>query len=105
MSFGQRSTTKSRADDQRGAAGVDPPIHWTAAALQAGTAGRATRGGESTADGRLGRWWSFDLPDRALLVAVYWRTSLAIRQVIHVDERAQVAATWFVSCTPSAMLW
>jgi hypothetical protein len=39
------------------------------------------RGGTTLADGRRGRQWSLSLPDRALLVAAYWRTNLTIREV------------------------
>jgi hypothetical protein len=35
----------------------------------------ARRGGDAIADGRPGRPWALTLPDRVLLVAVYWRTS------------------------------
>src|SRR5438045_9799548 len=41
----------------------------------------AQRGGDAIADGRPGRQWALDLPDRVLLVAVYWRTNLPMRQV------------------------
>jgi DDE superfamily endonuclease/Helix-turn-helix of DDE superfamily endonuclease len=41
----------------------------------------AQRGGEAVADGRPGRQWALDLPDRVLLVAVYWRTNLTMRQI------------------------
>jgi hypothetical protein len=33
----------------------------------------ARRGGDTIADGRPGRPWALTLPDRVLLVAVYWR--------------------------------
>jgi Helix-turn-helix of DDE superfamily endonuclease len=39
------------------------------------------RGGDQVADGRPGRQWALDLPDRVLLVAVYWRTNLTMRQL------------------------
>src|SRR3954470_15058602 len=39
------------------------------------------RGGEAIADGRPGRAWALDLPDRVLLVAAYWRTNLTMRQL------------------------
>ncbi|GAA3775574.1 hypothetical protein GCM10022225_74420 [Plantactinospora mayteni] len=39
----------------------------------------ARRGGDAIADGRPGRQWSLDLPDRVLLVATYWRTNLTMR--------------------------
>jgi hypothetical protein len=39
------------------------------------------RGGDAIADGRPGRQWALDLPDRVLLVAVYWRTNLTMRQI------------------------
>ena len=41
----------------------------------------ATRGGDAIADGRPGRPWALSLPDRVLLVAVYWRTNLTMRQL------------------------
>src|SRR3954466_2754434 len=41
----------------------------------------AHRGGEAIADGRPGRPWALDLPDRVLLVAVYRRTNLTMRQL------------------------
>jgi hypothetical protein len=41
----------------------------------------ARRGGEDIADGRPGRPWALTLPDRVLLVAVYWRTNLTMRQL------------------------
>jgi hypothetical protein len=41
----------------------------------------ARRGGDAIADGRPGRLWALDLPDRVLLVAVYWRTNLTMRQL------------------------
>jgi hypothetical protein len=41
----------------------------------------AQRGGEQIADGRPGRQWALDLPDRVLLVAAYWRTNLTMRQI------------------------
>ncbi|GIJ81470.1 transposase family protein [Micromonospora phaseoli] len=41
----------------------------------------AERGGDGIADGRPGRQWALDLADRVLLVAVYWRTSLTMRQI------------------------
>ncbi len=41
----------------------------------------AQRGGDTIADGRPGRPWALDLPDRVLLVAVYWRTNLTMRQI------------------------
>ncbi len=41
----------------------------------------AARGGDAIADGRPGRPWALDLPDRVLLVAVYWRTNLTMRQL------------------------
>ncbi len=41
----------------------------------------AQRGGDPIADGRPGRQWALDLPDRVLLVAVYWRTNLTMRQI------------------------
>ncbi len=41
----------------------------------------ARRGGDAIADGRPGRPWALDLPDRVLLVAVYWRTNLTMRQL------------------------
>ena len=41
----------------------------------------AGRGGEDIADGRPGRQWRLDLPDRVLLVATYWRTNLTMRQI------------------------
>ncbi len=41
----------------------------------------AARGGGEIADGRPGRQWALDLQDRVLLVAVYWRTNLTMRQV------------------------
>jgi len=41
----------------------------------------AQRGGETIADGRPGRPWALDLADRVLLVAVYWRTNLTMRQL------------------------
>jgi hypothetical protein len=41
----------------------------------------AQRGGDPIADGRPGRQWALDLPDRVLLVAAYWRTNLTMRQI------------------------
>jgi hypothetical protein len=41
----------------------------------------AARGGDAIADGRPGRQWALDLPDRVLLVAAYWRTNLTMRQI------------------------
>jgi hypothetical protein len=41
----------------------------------------ARRGGDAIADGRPGRPWALNLPDRVLLVAVYWRTNLTMRQL------------------------
>ncbi len=41
----------------------------------------AQRGGPEIADGRRGRPWSLQLPDRVLLVAAYWRTNLTMRQI------------------------
>ena len=41
----------------------------------------ARRGGDAIADGRPGRPWALTLPDRVLLVAVYWRTNLTMRQI------------------------
>jgi hypothetical protein len=41
----------------------------------------ARRGGDTIADGRPGRPWALDLSDRVLLVAVYWRTNLTMRQL------------------------
>jgi DDE superfamily endonuclease/Helix-turn-helix of DDE superfamily endonuclease len=41
----------------------------------------AARGGAAITDGRPGRPWALDLPDRVLLVAVYRRTNLTMRQL------------------------
>jgi hypothetical protein len=41
----------------------------------------AEHGGDAIADCRPGRQWALDLPDRVLLVAVYWRTNLTMRQI------------------------
>ena len=41
----------------------------------------ARRGGATIVDGRPGRPWALDLSDRVLLVAVYWRTTLTMRQL------------------------
>lgn len=41
----------------------------------------ARRGGATVADGRPGRPWRLTLPDRVLLVAMYWRTNLTMRQI------------------------
>lgn len=41
----------------------------------------AKRGGDVIADGRPGGPWALNLPDRVLLVAVYWRTNLTMRQL------------------------
>jgi hypothetical protein len=41
----------------------------------------AARSGEAIADGRPGRQWASPLADRVLLVAVYWRTNLTMRQI------------------------
>jgi DDE superfamily endonuclease/Helix-turn-helix of DDE superfamily endonuclease len=41
----------------------------------------ARRGGDTITDGRPGRPWALDLPNRVLLVAVYWRTNLTMRQL------------------------
>lgn len=43
----------------------------------------AARGGDAITDGRPGRPWALDLPDRVLLVAAYWRTNLTMRQLGH----------------------
>lgn len=39
------------------------------------------RGGAGIADGRPGRQWALNLPDRVLLVAAYWRTDLTMGQI------------------------
>jgi hypothetical protein len=39
----------------------------------------AAGGGDAIADGRPGRQWALDLPDRVLLIAAYWRTNLTMR--------------------------
>ena len=44
------------------------------------------RGGPEIADGRRGRPWSLQLPDRVLLVAAYWRTNLTMRQIVELTE-------------------
>jgi hypothetical protein len=44
-------------------------------------AGRAPLGREVRYVGRPGRPWALTLPDRVLLVAVYWRTNLTMRQI------------------------
>ena len=41
----------------------------------------ASRDGDAIADGWPGRPWALTLPDRVLLVAVYWRTNLTMRQI------------------------
>ena len=41
----------------------------------------AERGRDAIADGRRGRQWALDLPDRVLLVATYWRANLTMRQI------------------------
>ena len=41
----------------------------------------AKRGGDATTGRRAGRPWALTLPDRFLLVAVYWRTNLTMRQL------------------------
>ena len=41
----------------------------------------AERGADAVADGRPGRQWALDLPDRVLLVVAYWRTNLTMRQI------------------------
>jgi hypothetical protein len=41
----------------------------------------AKRGGDATTGRRAGRPWALTLPDRVLLVAVYWRTNLTMRQL------------------------
>ena len=41
----------------------------------------AVRGGAAIADGRPGRQWRLRLEDRVLLVAMYWRTNLTMRQI------------------------
>src|SRR3954447_807552 len=41
----------------------------------------AARGGQAIADGRPGRPWALELADRVLLVAIYWRTNLTMRQL------------------------
>ncbi|WP_328418583.1 transposase family protein [Micromonospora sp. NBC_00389] len=41
----------------------------------------AERGGDAITDGRPGRQWALDLPDRVLLDAAYWRTNLTMRQI------------------------
>ena len=61
---------------------MDCPVHRAGAGSvpQAGAAGRE-RGGDEIADGRPGRQWALPLADRVLLVAVYWRTNLTMRQI------------------------
>ena len=62
--------------------GVDPPVHRLAAdAVRRLVRLVARRGGDAITDGRPGRPWALDLPDRVLLVAVYWRTILTMRQL------------------------
>lgn len=41
----------------------------------------ARRGGDAIADGRPGRPWALNFLDRVLLVVVYWRTNLTMRQI------------------------
>lgn len=41
----------------------------------------ARRGGDAIADGRPGRSWALTLPERVLLMAVYWRTNQTMRQI------------------------
>jgi Helix-turn-helix of DDE superfamily endonuclease len=41
----------------------------------------AKRGADEIADGRPGRQWRLDLPDRVLLVASYWRRNLIMRRL------------------------
>jgi hypothetical protein len=41
----------------------------------------ARRGGDAVADGRPGRQWCLPLTERVLLVAVYYRTNLTMRQI------------------------
>src|SRR3954451_23409278 len=41
----------------------------------------AHRGGDAIADGRPGRPWALELPDRVLQVAAYRRTNLTIRRL------------------------
>ncbi|MDI6102362.1 transposase family protein [Actinoplanes sp. NEAU-A12] len=52
----------------------------------------ARRGGDAIADGRPGRPWALDLSDRVLLVAVYWRTNLTMRQIGPLFEVSHSAA-------------
>jgi hypothetical protein len=41
----------------------------------------ASRGADMPVAGRPGRPWALDLSDRVMLVAVYWRTNLTMRQI------------------------
>jgi Helix-turn-helix of DDE superfamily endonuclease len=52
----------------------------------------ARRGGDTITDGRPGRPWALTLPDRVLLVAVYWRTNLTMRQIGPLFEVSHSAA-------------
>lgn len=62
--------------------GPDPSVHRPAAdEFRRLVRLVAQRGGDTNADGRPGRPWALDLPDRVRLVAVYWRTNLTMRQL------------------------
>jgi hypothetical protein len=52
----------------------------------------ARRGGQAIADGRPGRQWGLPLADRVLLLAVYWRTNLTLRQVAPLFGISRAAA-------------
>ena len=54
----------------------------------------AKRGGDEIADGRAGRQWRLDLPDRVLLVATYWRTNLTMRQLGPCRSRSTPTPAW-----------
>src|SRR4051794_38310256 len=77
---GDRSLTGAGAHDVP--AGVDPPVHRAAPGPvpQAGPAGRSP-GRRGHRRRPAGPALALDLADRVLLVAVYWRTNLTMRQL------------------------
>lgn len=65
----------------REAAWIEPFTGLTPARFRKLVRTVAVRGGAGIADGRPGRQWNLELADRVLLVAVYWRTNLTMRQI------------------------